>query len=59
MPAEMISYDPAGVFFPAGPHAEHGLAEGDVAAIAEKLQAARREVQLDAMAWGRWSGSAA
>ena len=51
MPAELISYDPAGVFFPAGPHAKHGLAEGDLAAIADKLEAARGEVQFDAVAW--------
>ena len=46
MTAEMISYDPAGVYLP-----DHGLAADDLAGIAGSLNAAREDVLADAQVW--------
>ncbi len=46
MTADMISYDPSGVFLSA-----HGLAAGDLPNLAPQLNAAREEVLSDAQLW--------
>ena len=46
MSAEIISYNPPGVLLP-----EHGLASGDLASLADKLQTARDEVLADGRLW--------
>ena len=46
MASELISYDPGGALLP-----EHGLAAGDLANLAGKLDAARSEVLADDRLW--------
>ena len=46
MATERISYDPRGVLLP-----EHGVTQGDLDALAPKLEAARSEVLADADLW--------
>jgi glucose-6-phosphate isomerase len=51
MPADLIRYDPQGVFLP-----QHGMAVEDLAALAPPLESARDEVLEDARQWA--SGAA-